>query len=407
MFQTILHCQALKLIVTTTFFVAVLSACSEKKKANNPAAANSILGSTITIPVDKRTDFLARSTFVYRKSGEEYMVRVNELTNQLQLYNKDRLVSKFTFQNSGPNGIGSLLSAHIISMDSILVLPKYRTKMYLADSTGRVYKTFSFDPTKMINGFYGFIVSNSKTPIVKFEDKIFVEVTQFYEACDPTNNYSPAAAKIAEIDLKKETIKNIVQLPEEYVGKFWDMDILDDVSYALVPEKRMLYISFPASAHIYQYNIDTGEMLKKPLGTGNIKVVKSYTEQVCAQQADDARATNKILELSYYGFCGYSQKQQLFYRFYHLPGNMDDIKPENNNPVTRLAAHRVGVIIANTELEVLADVILPDNTFNAYDYFVNGDGLWLSHHSPFNKKLKEDEMKFSLIRVNQRKFRHF
>jgi|GEM_PF-3068036 len=389
-----------KSLVTIAFFV-VVSACSEKRKANSPVATASVLDSTLTISIDKRTDFMARSTFVYRKSGEEYIVRVNELTNQLQLYKKGRLVSKISFQVSGPNGIGSLLSAHIISMDSILVLPKYRTKMYMADSTGHVYKTFSFDPSKMINGFYGFLVSNSKTPILKFEDKIFVEVTQFYDACDPKKNYAPIAAKIAEIDLKKETIKNIVQLPEEYVGKFWDMDILDDVSYALIPEKRMLYISFPASAHIYQYNIDTGELLKKRLATGNIQQVKSYTELVCAQQADDERATNKILELSYYGFCGYSQQQQLFYRFYHLPGNTDNIKPENNNPPTRLAAHRVGVIIANTELEVLADVVLSPNTYNTYDYFVNGDGLWLSHHSPFNKKLKEDEMKFSLIRVNQ------
>lgn len=390
--------QLVKPLIAMAFFVALLR-CSEKRKVSTPVTSTSVLDSTVTIPVDNQTDFMASSTFVYQTGGVEYIVRVNELTNQLQLYSKGRLVSKITFQNSGANGIGSLLSAHIISMDSILVLPKYRTKMYLADSTGRVYKTFSFDPAKMINGLYGFIVSNSRTPILKFEDKIFVEVTQFYDACDP-KNYAAMAAKIAEIDLRRETIKKIVQLPEEYVGTFWDMDILDDVSYALVPEKRMLYISFPASAHIYQYNIDTGEMLKKLMATRNIQQVKSYTEIVCTQQADDARVTNKILELSYYGFCGYSQKQQLFYRFYHLPGNTDYIQPENNNPSTRLAAHRVGVIIATKGLEVLADVVLPPDTYNAYDYFVNGDGLWLSHHSPFNRKLKEDEMKFSLIRVN-------
>lgn len=392
--------QRLKSVVTIVFFVAVVSSCSEKRKVNNPVANTSVIDSIITIPLDKRTDFMARSSFVYRAGGVEYIVRVNELTNQLQLYNRGKLAAKISFKADGPNGIGSILSAHIISMDSILVLPKYRTKMYLADSTGHVYKTFSLDPAKMINGFYGFIVSNSKTPILKFENKLYVEVTQFYEACD-LKNVSPVAAKIAEIDLKNETIRNIVQLPEEYAGKFWDMDILDDVSYALIPEKRMLYISFPASPHIYQYNIDTGEILKKRLGTPNIKLVEPYTELVCAEQASDDRKTNKILDLSYYGFCGYSQKQRLFYRFYHLPGNTDPIKPENNNPPTRLAAHRVGVIIASTELEVLAEVLLPNNTFNAYDYFVTDDGLWLSHHSPFNKKLKEDEMKFSLIKVSQ------
>jgi hypothetical protein len=394
------YLQVLKPVIKIAFLVVLWSGCSEKRKTNNPLATTSVIDSTISVPVDKQTDFMARSTFVYRSKGVEYIVRVNELTNQLQFYDAGKLVSKIRFEVAGPNGIGSILSAHIISMDSILVLPKYRTKMFLADSTGRVYKTFSFDPAKMIGGFYGFIASNSKTPILKFENKLYVEVTQFYEACD-LKNVSPIAAKIAEIDLKKETIKNIVQLPEEYVGKFWDMDILDDVSYALIPEKRMLYISFPASAHMYQYNIDTGEILKKRLGTPNIQLVEPYTELVCAEQASDDRKTNKILDLSYYGFCGYSQKQKLFYRFYHLPGNTDPIKPENNNPPTRLAAHRVGVIIASTELEVLAEVLLPDNTFNAYDYFVTDDGLWLSHHSPFNKKLKEDEMKFSLIKVSQ------
>lgn len=304
--------QRLKSVVTIVFFVAVVSSCSEKRKVNNPVANTSVIDSIITIPLDKRTDFMARSSFVYRAGGVEYIVRVNEMTNQLQLYNRGKLAAKISFKADGPNGIGSILSAHIISMDSILVLPKYRTKMYLADSTGHVYKTFSFDPAKMIGGFYGFIASNSKTPILKFENKIYVEVTQFYEACD-LKNVSPVAAKIAEIDLKKETIRNIVQLPEEYAGKFWDMDILDDVSYALIPEKRMLYISFPASPHIYQYNIDTGEILKKRLGTPNIKLVEPYTELVCAEQASDDRKTNKILDLSYYGFCGYSQKQRLFY----------------------------------------------------------------------------------------------
>ncbi|GIV37720.1 MAG: hypothetical protein KatS3mg032_2099 [Cyclobacteriaceae bacterium] len=360
-----------------------------------------VLGdSQLVYPVDRRTSFLSYYSTVYREGDKKWLVRVNDLTNAVQFYRDGKLDFQISYDYSGPNGIGKLMAVHVVSMDSIIILPRYSIGICIGNSRGEIYKRYKFEPDKMIGGTYGFIIARSPYPLIKYGSKLFLRTTQFLDSCDP-RRYSKQSAVLAEIDLAKGTIKNIVSFPEDDNGKkFWTGDHFYEVSTSLNEKEGIVYISFPSSEYLYLYRIKDGYLSRKLCKTTRISRIDYLAEYECKKlNTEEYPGSLKSLEMSFYGHCAYAPEKGLIYRFYYLPADENiKIKREDSNPDTRLCAHNTGLLIVDEDMKVLADVVLPKYVYNTYDYFVTGEGLWLSRHNFFRPFKQEDKMEFDLIR---------
>lgn len=354
----------------------------------------------LTIPVDKRTSFLSYYSAVYKEQGKTWLVRVNELTNCMQFYREEDMDFQVCYPVSGPHGIGKLMAVHIISQDSVIIVPRYANRLYLGNMRGEVYKRYDLPADKMIGGMYGFIIGRSPYPLIKYGSKLIVRVTHFYDYCNPAI-YDKETAVIAEIDLKEGTIKNILSFPlSDYEGKYWS-DQTYSVGMSFDESTGMVWVSFPASEYVHRYSIRDGSIKKEVVKTSRIERIDYFNEFECKKYLTEGnyRVVNEGLQMSFYGFCAYVPAKKRLYRFYHLPADENvKIKNEDNDPDTRLCAHRTGLLIADEEMNILADVLLPDYTYNVYDFFVTEEGLWLSRHNFFRKDKREDVMEFDLIR---------
>jgi hypothetical protein len=390
-------------VLLLAFCLLLFTGC--RQKDNRPGkillGERVVIDSQLTLPVTKRTNFLSFYSTTYREGEKEWLVRVNELTNAAQFYRDGKLDFELFYDYSGPHGIGQLMAVEVISMDSIIILPNFANRLYIGNSRGEVYKRYDFPPDKMIGGSYGFIVAMSPHPLIRHGNKLIVHTTQFYNYCDP-RLYGPESSAVAEIDLSKGTIRNIVTYPAEaYGGKFWSGDHTYNVGTSYNRSKGIVYISFPASEYLYIYRIADGHLDKKLCRSERLKKIDYLSEYECKElYTPDSRGSIELLHFSKYGFCAFIPGRNLIYRFYHLPadeGMASEVDEDHDRPNVRMDAHQTGILIVDEEMNVLADVLLPKRTYSCWDYFVTEKGLWLSRHNFFRKDKNEDVMEFDLI----------
>jgi hypothetical protein len=389
-------------VLLLAFYLLLFTGC--RQKDNRPGkillGERVVIDSQITMPVTKRTNFLSFYSTTYREGEKEWLVRVNELTNAAQFYRDGKLDFELFYNYSGPHGIGQLMAVEVISMDSIIILPWRANRLYIGNSRGEVYKRYDFPPDKMIGGSYGFIVAMSPHPLIRQGNKLIVHTTQFYNYCD-RRLYGPESSAVAEIDLSKGTIRNIVTYPAEaYGGKFWSADNTY-VGTSYNRSKGIVYISFPSSEYLYIYRIADGHLDKKLCRSERLKKIDYLAEYECKElYTTQSDRSIDLLHFSKYGFCAFIPGRNLIYRFYHLPadeGMASEVDEDHDRPNTRMDAHETGILIVDEEMNVLADVLLPKRTYSCWDYFVTEKGLWLSRHNFFRKDKNEDVMEFDLI----------
>lgn len=62
--------------------------------------------------------------------------------------------------------------------------------------------------------------------------------------------------------------------------------------------------------------------------------------------------------------------------------------------------------VFDKNLSLVSETPFPANKYHPFDYFITSEGIYISTSHPLNPEIKEDEMKFELLKFVKKKNNH-
>ncbi|QDH78202.1 DUF4221 domain-containing protein [Echinicola soli] len=230
--------------ITCFLLASFLFSCNSKSDNNNAFTSGTLtdlVKDTLYLEKDINTQWLGTDFTYLEKGGKKLLCQFNDRRLLVYDYTLGDLLSAQSFEEEGPNGIGSFISGSLISQDSMLVLSGGK-QLIIADHGGKVLSRHDLpthESTVRGSSHYATFVHN---PIHLKGNKVTVTDVPFVLKA-PMLEYEKWLLKY-DLETGEEGYVRFT-FPEKYEG-FLDDSEFCHYSHAYSDNKKEHYVSFAA-----------------------------------------------------------------------------------------------------------------------------------------------------------------
>ncbi len=374
-------------------FVLVFLSCAEESKVGKKEYTRKLtVKKNVKIPIDGDVHYKSWQIHIKDKGDTTYLVRKNYFKNQIIEYNWNtgKKVRTLTFKRKGPNKVKKFDSAGFIEIaDSIYAIATGRSRLYIVKNDSVLLKNNYDDTGKgwglIMNGF------NKNLP-VKVGDELFFFRNPPFDNLNPSQYYS--SYLLVKYNVNTNSLQECsVKYPDAYKpDECWCFPQLRQ-SFTL-NNKGELIFSFPIDSYLYRYVIEKDTLIKinKPLQSG---FNAEFTPSECKELSPE-KYHYSLKKSAVYEAIKYDPYRNLYYRIVLLPP--DELTKKN----AKQKDFYIAVMTLDADFNIIAEDMLPYNTYDYDDFFVTKEGFWLSRNNPNNPDFDENFMSFDLFTLTEK-----
>ncbi|REG88359.1 DUF4221 family protein [Algoriphagus antarcticus] len=373
--------------------------CGKDGKNSNEAKVLSLkLEDQKIIPVnDKSANFSILSQVHFEESGHPLYIHLNYFSSDpnylfVNSFDDPSLDQVLEFESEGPNGVGNVTEFYFQSYDSIFLVDRYRYLVSIADSAGKVKRSY-----RLKSNTSNKLDEDSVLPYSSSKARMFVRGNYLYIPCVPdTDSYIHQYGRdnlLIKLDLETGDYTTLLGYPAWYQnGNYWGGP--DHVLPSITPldDLDKVLVSFPLVDSVYMLDLKT-EKMKSHFWMGS-----SNMDSPVAINYDDSQlepGKRFQLETDYYFSLNYDPFREEYWRFFYKKYDEESIdkiiKREKGEP------NQTSLIIYDKNLELIGEFEVDKNwRASGYDLFFLKEGAYISS----TPDSIEDQMIFRQLIVN-------
>ncbi|WP_296620477.1 DUF4221 family protein [Marivirga sp.] len=370
-------------------FIFIISACSKRSKEQKVLDGQlKISTKTKSIGIDENTVDYSKYTFFDNFNGQIYFSIFNDKEYRIQIYKwqSGQLLKYIPVQKEGPNGIGYLKGMKMLSLDSILIIPKRKDQFVILNDEGDILKKYNL-PNQGLNSIDSWSKTQNQIDVV--DGKLY-----FTQILQGNWNYVVSEDKVqtplaAAYDPKEDSL---FVFNTTFPVNYWEKGEIGMWFFRYYND-GLFYYTFPADHNLYTSSIKHDELISHNAKSNFISDNQLFSlkkpnsiEEIIKENVEYGRYL-KLL---------YDSHREIFYRFVQLPREFEEGRDLSGQ--SRRIRSPFSVIVLDKNLNKVTEKKFPDRTYNQEITFVDEAGLWISYDHPYNEENKEDSFDFSLIK---------
>lgn len=371
----------MKNVLTVLAILSIAFACG-KPSSNVKSEGKIFLDNEgqISIPINSNSSNFSILSQVWEIDNEEsYLIRVNYFDsdpnylfiNSLEDYSIDLVLD---FEVEGPNGVGNVSEFYFHSFDSIFLIDRYQYLVSLADSSGKVLRSYRLknNDSDMPDDTSVLPWSTSKARIFKIGNSLFIPG---FPDSDPYFSQYQKENLLLELNLETGESSTMLGYPNSYKGgEFWGGPdhILPSISPYNDPE--LILVSYPLSDSIFVFDIESKKL--SPfiwMGTGK----KEAAVPINFDESQTDRGREFQLGTDYYFSINYNhitnEIWRVFFEHYDKESIERMLNRESGKPNRKLILKWIGESDTTEEME-----LAPELKVNPYDLLILKNGVFMS-----------------------------
>lgn len=332
------------------------------------------------IPINSKSSNFSLLSQVWESNAQEsFLIRVNYFDSDPNYLFVNSLIDStldlaLEYEVEGPNGVGNVSEFYFHSFDSIFLVDRYRYLVSLADSSGKVLRSYRLkgDGSNMPDETSVLPWSTSKARIFKRGNSLFIPGIPDK---DPYLSHYQKENLLVELNLETGDYSNLLGYPRSYQnGKFWGGP--DHILPSISPyqDLDLFLVSYPLTDSIFLFNIKSKKLSPfKLMGSKN----KENPIPISFEDSQTDRGRAFQLGTDYYFSINYNPTKNEIWRIFYKGYDEESIKKmlsrESGNP------NQKSVLRLNEEINTLGEVELPsDLKVNPYDLIFFREGGFIS-----------------------------
>ena len=377
----------MKLKYLILFFIAIYSCDNHTESTTD--IFDLVKKNRIYFPVDESINPYGINIQFVPLKGNDSRLYILCNDNQLLIYNfsNRKLIKKIILEKEGNIGIGNANGFKVISKDSILFTSTFYQKLFLVNSEGKVLKNYSF---KCDSLFTSYAASDLRHSLYFMNNEIVVPQNLSGNWNHISKEYFDKYSTTINIDCQTGKIRKTgIGLPFLYPNVAFP-------SFSFVQINKSFLYSFGALDSLYMLDAN-GKTKAFFAKTNNIKNLVNTKRRNDSSIESILRDKVKNGE---YGNLFYDSFNKVVYRFYKVGeekiSNDYDLMDLNSFPPT------FGIQVFDININKLADLVFPKETYFFYNSFVAPDGLYISANHPNNPDFDINYFCFDHFKIQQK-----
>lgn len=348
------------------------------------------------IPDDIKNTSSCLQYYVNEK-GQPYLCYLNKENNKILFFNinTEKLAFIIEMPRVGPQGVGGIRSFVVHNMDTIILTTGQMNVLYLIDSYGTLKRKFPIEDIK--NGLQNTYIrhSNMSRNLVVVNNKILAgthlltkpgpEDLEKYKIC-------------LEIDMKNNK-QRLLPMSYPSLGNR-DNEPVENYYSTLLTNDKFIY-SFNCSHNLY---LTEDHKKFTVIPTKSLYIKKDFKLVDLASGSYFGIAKSICENPGYLNFF-YDKYRDVYYR-YAFPGSEldDSYKEKDISVLISIGEFRpvFSIMILNSELEVIGEKLMPENTYHNWMAFVGKEGLYISTNHTGNPDFDPDYLRFELFKLEKK-----
>lgn len=298
-------------------------------------------------------------------------------------WGQKKLIHAKAFPFDGPNGVGVMDEAFVISMDSIFVKSNNPTAVYLTNIKGNIKSKYIIPPSPKYYSLFEWIgYANGNL------------ISTVWPEMDLGHNVQnlKSSAVFGEINIESKQFRAMtIQYPAFFSKEIKDWDEENQfIAKAEIVQGTLVY-QFPAIDSLYVFDLKSQQQkayyMRSRYKRTSPKPKRHATMQEVLYVTQHSTAYLNLL---------YDRYRKCYYRF---------VSHEVDSPYKHFSqlqitlAKPLSIQTINQQYEVIGETLLPTNKYFLFGAFVTKEGLWLSTSNPNNPENEEDYMTFDLLKI--------
>ncbi len=381
---------SMKTILLLFVFIFLSTSCNNKNTCNSELNLKFSIGTDVIIDSN---NFIYESLNTYLKNydGKNLLYRSYHQVGKIEVWDWDNKTFKknILLPYEGPNYLNNVMAGSFYPMtkDSIF-LPSISNRVGIQYQDSLVF-TLRFDDHDHLL-FFG---SSSRQKVHQFENKFIVSSGIFFT--HPTNtNIWQKYYPLKKINLENNSLEPVgIQHPSYFHNQCWNW-MQTNIVYSLFDKNKIIY-AFGASDELQVFDLNMNKVVKNELCFKSRFQTKISEPINCeATEGTNAQKTVKNRSINY--AIEHDTFKDIFYAIKLLPTSDESI--ESLEPWWHLMMPFT-VMAFDKEFKLIDEILLPEKTYNIYDFFVDEKGLWISKNNSLNPDASEDKLIYSLVEL--------
>jgi len=349
------------------------------------------------IPDDIKNTSSCLQYYVSEK-GNPYLCYFNRENNKILFFNVNTEKLSFIIEmpKRGPQGVGGIGSFVVHNMDTILLTTGQMNVLYLIDSTGTLKRKFLIKDVK--NGLHDTYIrhsSISQRNLIVVNNMILAgthlltrpgpEDLEKYKIC-------------LEIDMKNNTQQLLPMTFPPLSSR--DNEPVENYYSTLLANDKFIY-SFYCSHNLYLTN-DHQKVIVIPAKS---RYINKDFKLVDLESGSYFEIAKSFWENPGYRNFFYDKYRDVYYRFAYPGSKLDDsFKEKDMSVLSDLGEFKpvFSIMVLNSELEVIGERLMPENTYHIWMSFVGKEGLYISTNHTGNPDFDPDYLRFELFKLEKK-----
>jgi len=336
--------------------------------------------------------------YYINEKGTPYLCYLNMENNKILFFNisDEKLSFIIEMPRRGPQGVGGIRSFMVHNVDTILLTTGQANALYLIDSTGTLKRKFPVNDIQ--NSLHNTYIRHSyvqQRNLIVVNNKILAGT---HLLTDPGPEDLVKYKICLEIDMKNN-MQRLLPMTFPPLGSRDNEPVVHDYS-TLMTNDKFIY-SFYCSHNLYLTE-DHQKVTVIPAKSRYIK--KDFKPQDLTFGSYFEIAKSIWENLGYRNFF-YDKYRGVYYRFAY-PGSKLDDSYKDENPIVLMGVGEFtpifSIMVLNSELEVIGEKLMPENTYHIWMSFVGKEGLYISTNHTGNPDFDADYLRFELFKLEKK-----
>jgi hypothetical protein len=384
-------CLIRKIGLLARFFVLfVLVSCKigeDEKKLKLTYEVDTL---SITIDESQLLDYPYSS--IFKSDSIDYFFGYNRPLHRIDIFslNDGAFTKSIILQNDGPDALDQPFDFFVQDLDSIFYYSNNYSLNILnqkGELIGRNILTKKSDFVGKGEYRVGYLSQpvNLKLFFDSKSNSVFFHSYSMESGSNKKEYYQVPI--LTEIGLESKVVKEYpFHFPSsylrdgEYLGEYMNPNI--------VVEDSLIIFSYPDSPEINVYNRKTENLISKRIESKKTRNSVNYLPSEAHSEMN--LRLNHLIENPYFHKTVFDPYRNLFYRIHRGEHPNPDIIQGNYN----LSYTRDYLTVLDKNLNLLQEIELPANTYNALSFFVTREGLFLPYSHYLNPNLDESKLVF-------------
>ena len=312
---------------------------------------------------------------------------LDDLNNGIKAYDlgTGNLVYKAEFEFVGPKGVGKIYGFDRLSPDSLIVYSLNR-KIYLLDAKSNIIKEYEYSNT---NEGIGVIYRYSMINLPVFFNGS--HMIGYKGTVGDWTRLKQEDLNLFNLELKLDLkTGEVEQLPMKFPNDYL-LRGPQKLETSRVSNGKSYVYSFSSDPSVYLVSSEF-EYLKK--AQAKSEFINDHPP--IPKGVDIVSMQSYTLRNGFYRSIVYDKYRDVYYRFCDLPIELPE---EENYRLYIMNRPLQSIILLDSDLNKIDELVLPKSTYRLDNYFVNSEGLYISYNSDLNNLSKEDVLRFYKVEV--------